>query len=184
MLWKSTTHRLIGLAACVAILLPNAVNAQTAISTEGPIESQSGGFIFPDGSLQTTASTSSPIANMSSTRLLCSYTIPSTFNCSYSVTSFPAGSSLHVYGIHGVVSHTDDGGGTSGLPGGLCEGSISVGGVTIAKIQVQPGQSQNVSREFSRAIGVSPSMNLDLNSARTGGGSCIGNLYVMYVISL
>lgn len=58
---KSRARGLRGIAALAAavlaegLLLPAGLTAQPAISAAGTIESTSGGFLFPDGSLQTTA---------------------------------------------------------------------------------------------------------------------------------
>lgn len=48
------------IALTAAVLLPTATLAQSAISADGVIESQTGGFKFPDGTIQTTAAGGCP----------------------------------------------------------------------------------------------------------------------------
>jgi len=125
------------------------------------------------------------IEGMFQVRLKCSY-VRSTFvtSCNDSFTTFSPGTKLLIYSVDGVVSHTADGNGddASGLPGGLCEGNVKAGALWLAIIQVQPGQSQFISREFNPPfkINVIPSLNLDLSSGFTGGGSCAGHVEVVY----
>lgn len=62
---KATTRKLwVSIAALVLTLVAVTVAAQTSISTDGLVESKSGGFKFPDGTVQTTAAeVADPCAN-------------------------------------------------------------------------------------------------------------------------
>lgn len=62
---RTRTLAVVGLVGlCLVVLVASAapVRAQAAVSVEGEIESTSGGFRFPDGSLQLTAATAWPAA--------------------------------------------------------------------------------------------------------------------------
>ena len=47
--------RKLAMGVCVLLLSTFGVTAQTAITADGVVESTSGGFKFPDGTVQTTA---------------------------------------------------------------------------------------------------------------------------------
>jgi hypothetical protein len=147
-------------------VLAQAATGVGGISTAGMVESRSGGFKFPDGSIQTTAASgtgsggSGTITSITAGSGLSGGTITSTGTISVDPSqtqsrvsgSCPAGSSIRAIAADGTVSCENDdvgsggsGGGTvtsitagGGLTGGTITGAGTIG-VDTSQIQVRVG---------------------------------------------